>query len=179
MELAAQQARRNAMEKEIARIGKDTAGKTGEDPTLKPLQMRHQLLSKRLERSRKLQEKGVAPLEEAEETEVELAEVEAEIVQRQRQMRQAGGGEFLGELTGQLAMQAVEAAEAEARLEVIREQLLRTKDLLAAADTYESEVAIELPLAQEAYELAKLHAEALRRRLRFATPPIVTILGQD
>lgn len=51
--------------------------------------------------------------------------------------------------------------------------------MLAAADRYESEVAIELPLAQEAYENAKRHAEALARRLRFAMPPVVSILGQD
>jgi len=179
MELAGLQARREAIEKQIAKVGGKVSAKLKDDPVAKELQTIVELRKEKVAWLEKLVGSGRAPQFDLVDARAELAQAKMELARRREEIRQAGGDEVARKLNEELAELSIQTAELEGRLKHINTQLknIKAKELLELADRYEREVALQLPLAFEAAESAMRWRDELERQMKTARAPVVTVIG--
>jgi chromosome segregation ATPase len=176
MDMIGQQARLKALQQQIQATGERSLKESADDPAIKPLEQKLAQLVEQLKLLEQQYQAGMTPQSEVQKARIAVSEAEAQLAERRRRLMQ-GGGDVLGKLNTDLAMLSVAAAETEARLKYVREQMEKTKQLLAPADEYELKVAMEMPAARRSYEIGKQHLEELERRLDAAVPPTITVIG--
>lgn len=190
MELHSSQARRNAIEQQIANLAAQWSPALDDSTAL--ARLREHVASEQEDlvileaQAEEEQRKGSSALAavEREQTRlrIRLEFAKAKLAEQEAQLRMRGGGEMLPELNQQLVHLSIETAELQARLEFVREQLqqIEAKDLLALADRY-AQMELEAHLAAEAFERASRQADELKTALDNLrdTPPVVTIVGAE
>lgn len=177
MDLLGQQARLKAVQQQIQATSERILKESTDDAVIKPLEEKLAELRKHLEMVQLQYEKGMVPQSEVQKVRIALSEGEVQLAEARRKVTQAGGGEVLGKLNTELAMLSVNAAETEARLTHLREQIEKTKQLAGVADEYEMRILMEMPHARRAYESGRLRVEELERQIRTAVAPTVTVIG--
>ena len=96
---------------------------------------------------------------------------------REELSKQVGGGQ-LEEFNKELSRLAIDKAEKEAQLQIVRKQLDQVQRELSQALAFVPEVA-RVRLAQEALDLAGRRVTELQTRLASVQPPIVTMIGAN
>jgi len=177
MDMIGQQARLNALRQQIKDTSDRALKESADDPAIKPLEQKLAQLHEQLKLLEQQYQQGLTPQSEVQKARIAVSEGEAQLAERRRRLAQGGGSEVLGKLNTDLAMLTVAAAESEARLKYVREQMDKNRQLLGPADEYELKVAMEMPAARRAYEVSKRHAEELERRLQATVAPTVTVIG--
>jgi hypothetical protein len=118
---------------------------------------------------------GVAELAQAEES---VAKARIDMARRQDELtRQAGGGQ-LEELTKELSHLAIDKAEKEAQLQIVRKQLDEVQRQLAQAFTFDPEAA-RLRMTQEALDITGRRITELQTRMANLQPPTVNMIGAN
>ena len=185
MELAAQQARLGALQKQMLKTHTELAQKLKGNQMLAELEKMVSSLQESLnhqqQRLVELKDRGpsiVDPIRaKIDETQKKLAEVVTQVTQVRESAGRASGDELLGKLNGELATLAVSSAETQVRQKMLDEQLARLKESLNVADLYERDIALQLPSLKKAYERLQERAKpapaedqrlAARRRSRLS-----------
>lgn len=179
MKLAAHKARQKAVSEQLARVAREVTKTAAEDPVLAELEKVVKLREPATEHAKALAAKGAASQADVSQAEEILALARADVARQRQVASQAAGGKLLGELNQDLMTVAIDLAETEARLLFVRTQLteIRSRKLLELADRYERDVAMQLPVAREAFQEAIERQQELEQQLRSYQPPSVTILG--
>lgn len=177
MDLLGQQARLKALQQQIQATSERILKESTEDAMIKPLEEKLTELRKHLDTVQQQFEQGMVPQSEVQKVRIALSEGEVQLADARRRVAQTGGGEVLGRLNEELAMQSVAGAETEARLNYLHEQIEKNRQLVRPADEYEMEILMEMPRAKRAYETSKLRVEELEQRIRTAVAPTVMVIG--
>jgi hypothetical protein len=176
MELAGVQARRQALQEQIARIGQD-AEKAVDDEIASELERVVALRGKELERVRALAERGQASDMEVGRYEEEWATAKVQLLTHREEARHRHGGDLLHRFNEELATLSIEAADMEARMSVLNQQCTEIKaaNLLGLADRYEREVKLNWEPAFHAVEEARARLREASRALADFREPKVTV----
>jgi hypothetical protein len=177
MDLLGQQARLKSLQQQIQATGERILRESTDDAVIKPLQGKIEQFREQLALVQQQYEKGLTSQSEVQKVRIALSEGEIQLAEARRRVAQAGGGEVLGRLNEELAMQSVAGAETEARLKYLHEQIEKNRQLVGPADEYEMNILLEMPHAKRAYETSKLRVEELEQRIRTAVAPTVTVIG--
>lgn len=178
MELAGMQARREALQQRIAEAtARVQATVSDEHPMMQAHKAKLAALRDQLKHLEARSEAGTAPTSEVMTGKANLAMAEAELQHQLDQVKAQAGGEQIGVLNDQLAGLSVETTEREARLRFLKAELNEAREALARADEYDIPMTIELPLARQFYEFARIRLEEFQRQARTIQPPVVTVIG--
>jgi hypothetical protein len=176
MELASMQARRNAIEKQIARTHTELRHKQEGDEITEELakivQTNEGLLGQ-LElqvRAGQMPESGLAKAKEA------VMKAKIELARRQEDLAWKAAGGQLNQYTQELSEMAVNTAETQARLVWLHKQLEETQVQLDQASRFDPKAA-QIRVAQGALAVAEDRVMELNRRLADLEPPVVTLIG--
>lgn len=174
MDVEARKARQAALAERIAAINAEMAEKLKGDAISVELERVVKARQEQLEAIRRMADSGRASRDDLVEAEVKLAEAKARLVERREAVARAAGGDLLTRLNGELAMLAVDRAEAEARFALVTRRLAEARKAL---QMYREIGALEQELSghqgranQSAAELANI-----KRRLDGAMPPEVKV----
>jgi hypothetical protein len=107
-----------------------------------------------------------------------VAKARIDLARRQEELtRQAGGGQ-LEEFTKELSRMAIDKAEKEAQLQIVRKQLDEVQKQLMQALTFDPEAA-RLRLAQEALDITGRRVAELQTQIANLQPPTVLVIGAN
>jgi hypothetical protein len=177
MEVTAGAAEIQALEKEIAEIGKNVAASVRDDPIAAELE---KIVEYRKAEHRRLKEMAPTAVtaRELTDTEAKIAESRVQLLRRREEVTGAAGGNRMETLNRVLADKWVRHAEQKARLASITGSLdeFKARNLLAMADE-SSRLEPKLNSAEEAYDDLAGQKANLARQIRTLRQPAVTVVG--
>jgi len=106
------------------------------------------------------------------------ARAKIEIAKRRESLSQSIGGNLIESLNKELADRSIQAAQDEASLTSLEQQLVEAESLLAKADDYER-LSLEADVAKQTFQESILWRDRTSRQIRFLQPPVVSILGGE
>ncbi len=178
MELVARRARRQAIEEQIARIGKEVTARLGDDEVSAELGKVVELRERQAQGVRVMHEAERVSEREMDDALEKMALAKVELFRHRQEMsRQAGGG-LLEEFNAELHHLAIDAAEMEARFKFASSQLEQIGALLTMEDK----------LAWNLYVLERLETKLDGARRRYDDlkdeweanrPPSMTVISAD
>jgi chromosome segregation ATPase len=180
LDLAGQQARRKAIEEQIAKVGERAQRPSEADQIRrKVLEERLNLVTEEYGQVEKLHEKEFITATELQKARIKIIEAQGELALHHAQMKEQKG-EMMEKLNDELVELSIDAAEAEARLNYLREQLamLQSKELLNLARDYEK-LGQAIPGVQDRLERAKRQEREVLARQEQTATPTVTVLGGE
>ncbi len=180
LELAGQEARRTAILEQIEITRRQTDEKVAGDQVLGELERVLALAVQALS-----QEEGkFAPQNPALQSEAmrelreQVARAKIEVARRREEIVRSAGGQRLEEFNTELSRIAIDRAEKQAQLDILRRQFQAVQQQLAAASTFDPEAA-RIRMAREAFDIAARQVAEWQTRLATLQPPMVTLIGAD
>ncbi len=178
LDLAGLDARQKAVQEQIAATQAAAGKRLAEDSVTRELQRLLKTSENSLAQLKKLTETGRASLSDLTGAEQSVFKARVDLARRQEELtRQAGGGQ-LEEFTKELSRMAIDKAEKEAQLQIVRRQLDEVQKQLAQALAFDPEAA-RLRLAQEALDITGRRVAELQARMANLQPPMVTMIGAN
>ncbi len=178
MQMAGMEARRQAIEEQIARTRDEAERKLAQDTVTKEFQTLVQMIEMRLSQVRKQVDAGQLPQSELAPIQENLTRARIELAKRQEELTKDVGGGRLDSLNSELSQMAIQTAEQKARLEVFRTQLDETQRRLARASAFDPQAA-RLRTAQQALNIAERQITELTNRQVQLQRPSVTVMAAD
>lgn len=175
LDLAGQQARRQAIEKTIATISKQAEERAKEDPIAVEFAKIVELRLAEAERMRLLHREGRISQTEISDVDAKAADARARLLERRELSMRGAGGELLGELNRELMMLSINAAEHGARLELILARLDRFHGSAGEVDRIK-QLERDLETLESEHREARKQAMAHEDRYRNVPAPAVTVL---
>jgi hypothetical protein len=169
-------ARRMAMEEQAAELRKRIDQALDQDVLIRELQKLVDTMAQAQARVQALIEKGMAPQAQMDEAVERLVKAKIELARQREITAQAAGGEQLSKLMAGLSELAVQAAEREAILPILRDQISRVDAQLNQAQTSIPR-AIERDLALKSLRQAEEQIQSLRQNLMSMQPATITVIG--
>jgi len=178
MEQAGRKARRDALERAVAETDFKARQQIADDAVIAELEKLVALLEEQGKAMKEIRDKGRVSEQDLTDLQIRLAEAKGRLAARREAVLQAAGGDLLAKLNAELTMLSIDAAECDARLKSLQEQLAKAKDperfKLAAefADLKEQEASLS-----DRARYARRLFEEQRSRLINLRPVTVTVLG--
>jgi hypothetical protein len=178
LDLAGLDARQKAVQEQIAATQAAAKQRLAEDSVTRELQRLLATSEDTLAQLKKAADAGRASMVDVSRGEEGVAKARIDLARRQEELtRQAGGGQ-LEEFTKELSRMAIDKAEKEAQMQVVRKQLDEVQKQLMQALTFDPEAA-RLRLAQEALDITGHRVAELQTRLADLQPPTVLVIGAN
>ncbi len=173
LDLAGMDARREAVAAQIAGVQQRVNEKLSQDAVVQELQKLAKIQSTTVGKDAEGRPvyRDSSNSESAIRARIELAN------RREELSKQVGGGQ-LEEFNKELSRMAIDKAEKEAQLQIVRRQLDEVQKQLAQALAFDPEVA-RLRLAQEALDITGGRVAELQMRMSSLQPPMVTMIGAN
>ncbi len=178
MEIARLEARQEAIEKQIVQIKDQVEAKIQPDPVIDELQKLIAMHTEQLALAEKLYETGRSAGKEISEIKEKLARARIDLAKRRQQLSLSAGGDRMQKYNAELADITIELAERTAALNILKEQLGRTENQLAAATMVDPKVS-RIRTAARAFERADQRVDELNARLVNLRPPTLSIIGSE
>jgi len=176
LDMAGLNARQKAIQEQIAAIQAMAGKQLAEDRVTQELENLQHTSAINLANLKKAADAGRIAASDLAQAEESAARVRIDLARRREELsRQAGGGQ-LEEFTKELSRMAIDKAEKEAQLQIVRRQLDEVQTQLAQALTFDPEAA-RLRLAQEALDITGRRVAELQARMANLQPPMVTMIG--
>jgi citrate lyase gamma subunit len=183
MGLASSNARRVAIQDQIAKIGEESLKRVSADPIAEELEEIVKICERRVITVSKLMEEGRASGSESDDAREKLAKARIELITRREAVKSSVGGEEMAKWNNELIALAITAADDESNLGFVERQLhdIKEKGLWELADRYEVEVAVKMPAVRERLMRATERAEELKRKIEEKPiyPLRVVLLGAE
>ena len=176
MELAAHQARRQAIEKQIAELDRRIDERIAGDQLLRDLQQLVEVQAEVERNTKRLVEGGRAEAQQAGEAFERVVKAKVELARQKEAVAQSAGGELLAKFHSELSEMSVRQAEMEARLGVALDQLRKAEAQLAQAVALMPQ-RIERDLAMRSLKETEERIYSIRQKLADLQPPTITIIG--
>jgi hypothetical protein len=178
MERAGREARREALEKAVAETSEKARVQIASDTTAAELEKLVALLEGQVKAMKEIRDKGRASEQDLTDLQIRLAEAKGRLAARDEAVLQAAGGDLLAKLNAELTMLSIDAAECDARLKAIEEQLVKAKDpeRFKVANEFTDLKEEEAQLSDRARFARRLFDEQQSRLINLR-PVTVTVLG--
>lgn len=143
IDLAAKQARSDALAEQIARFSSQIQEKIKADPIAAELQKVVEYQQKQLDLAQQQQKSGTAPQREVDQVASHLAEAKAKLLERQEAAANAAGGDVVSNWNRELMTISIDLAELRARSKALDQQLAayaNADDYLNNADQWLAQI---------------------------------------
>ena|GEM_PF-847906 len=177
MELARLQARRSAIEQQIAETGKQ-AEELADDPVIAEMEKMLEISTRGLDITEKLVRDGRISAPDLDKARMEIARARIELAKRRQELANTAGGSRLASLNNELTTLAIDLAEKTAEAQVLNRQLEQLNGQLSATAAFDPELA-QIRLAKRAFDIAERRANELRTLAAGLNPPTVAVLGAN
>lgn len=178
LDLAGLEARRRAIQKQIART-KDEAGRKLKDDTVtRELEKLVQMHIDTVSMLKKQAGDDWVSLTELAQANENLTRAKIELARRREELGKSAGGARLEGYNDELSQMAIDMAEKEARLDLLQRQLEDVRRQLSRARQFDP-AAARARMATETLNLSERRVTELRQRLADLRPPTVTVLAVD
>ena len=177
MDRMAQRARREAIERQLARIAEQVKDSVGNDPIVRELERVVEIQTRRHRKIQQASEEKMASESEVLESEEQLAHAKAQLAQQRQEAVRSSNGEIMQQLNHELITLSISAEELEARFMFVSEQLEKSRPLLELANRYEQEVSLRLPMARERVERSMGRVHELSAQAQSTGRPRVLVIG--
>ncbi len=161
LDLAGLDARREAIAAQTAGVRQRVSEKLSIDPVIHELETLSQIYDST---SKEDKERAIR--------------AKIELANRRADLSKQVGGDQLEEFNKELSRMAIDKAEKEAQLQIVRKQLDEVQKQLAQALAFDPEAA-RLRLAQESLDITARRVADLQTRLSNLQPPMVTMIGAN
>jgi len=178
LELAGMEARRKAMQEQIARTEHEAGRKLKEDTVTRELEKLIQMHIDSLSTVKKYVDAGRGSPAELAQANENLTKAKIELARRREELSKSAGGARLEGYNSELSQMAIDTAEKEAQLEVLRRQSEQIRHQWARASQFDP-AAARTRIAREALDIATRRVTELKTRLANLRPPTVTMLGAN
>jgi hypothetical protein len=178
MEEASNRITVDAMMKQIAETKDKMMEEINKDGVGKDLAELVVLHEKNLRNVEKLSESGRASVAEVTDAREKLARARIELAQRRDQLSKSAGGNLIDSLNSQLADYSIKAAQNQAKLSNLKQQLNEAEELLGKTDDYEL-LSLKIDIAKQNLQEAILWRDEISRKIRIIQPPLVSVIGGD
>jgi len=176
LDFATTEARRRAIDEQIAMVRHEAERKMKEDSVAREMQNLVEMSQKHLDALTKQHGTGSLGAAELAKARENLTRAKIELARRREELMDSAGGDQLKEFNSELSRMAIDMAEKRAELEFLRRQLAETEDQLAQASTFDPR-ATRIRMAREALDVAEAQVMSLRTRLANLQFPTVTAIG--
>jgi len=178
LDLAGLDARQKAVREQIAAVQAAAGKQLADDRVTRELEQLEHTNALNLANLKKQAEAGRVTAAELAQAQESAARIRIDLARRREELsRQAGGGQ-LEEFTKELSRIAIDKAEKEAQLQIVRKQLDEVQKQLTQALTFDPEAA-RLRLAQESLDITARRVAELQTRLANLQPPTVIVIGAN
>ncbi len=177
MDLARFQARRAAIEQQIAETGKQAA-ELADDPVIAEMEKMLDISTRGLAITEQLVRDGRVSAPDLDKTRMEIAKVRIDLAKRRQELANTAGGSRLASLNNELTTLAIDLAEKTAEVQILNRQLAQLNAKLSATAAFDPELA-QMRLAKRAFDIAERRANELRTLAAGLNPPTVTVLGTN
>ena len=106
----------------------------------------------------------------------QVARAKIELAKRREEIAKSAGGTRLEMFSGDLSQIAIDSAEKQAQLDVLRGQIKKTQQELARASKFDPQAA-RIRIAKETLDIAERRVAELKTRLLNLQPPTVMMIG--
>jgi hypothetical protein len=173
LDLAGVDARREAIGAQILNIRKQVDERLSQDAVIQELEKLTQVYA----RATRAPDGHIATPDSSEGQE-NMIRARIQVANRREELsKQAGGGQ-LEEFNKELSRMAIDKAEKEAQLQIVRKQLDEVQKQIAQMLTFDPEAA-RLRMVQEALDIAARRVADLQMRIANLQPPMVTMIGAN
>lgn len=178
LDLAGLDARQKAVQEQIVATQAAASKRLAGDAVARELQRLLATSQETLAQLKKAAEAGRASMVDVSRGEEGVAKAMIDLARRQEELtRQAGGGQ-LEEFTKELSRIAIDRAEKEAQLQIVRKQLDEVQKAMAQMLTFDPEAA-RLRMAREALDVTGRRVVELQTRTVDLQLPTVTVIGAN
>jgi hypothetical protein len=173
LDLAGMDARREAIGTQIAGVRQRVSEKLSQDPVTQELEK-----LARMHGTSVVKDAEGRPVSRETPNSESAIRARIELANRREELSKQVGGGQLEEFNKELSRLAIDKAEKEAQLQIVRKQLDQVQRELAQALAFVPEAA-RVRMAQEALDLAGRRVTELQTRLASVQPPMVTMIGAN
>jgi len=178
LNLAGQEARREAIAEQIARTQAETRERLLNDDVTRELESLLKRSEENLSNLRKQAVAGRAPTAEFGQATESLSRAKIELAKRREELgKQVGGGQ-LDQLNSEMGRIAIDRAEKEAQRGILATQLAQVQQQLAQASRFDPEAA-RTRMAREGLDILARRIAELQMRVANLQPPMVTTIGAN
>lgn len=178
MEQVSDQVTVDAITKQIAETKDKMMQEINKDGVSKDLAELLMLQEKNLQNVEKLSESGRASVADITDAREKLARARIEWAQRRDQLSKSAGGSLIDSLNLQLADYSIKAAQNQANLSNLKQQLNEAEELLGKTDDYEL-LSLKIDIAKQNLQETILWRDEISRKIRIIQPPLVSVIGGD
>lgn len=181
LQLAGMQARRQAIQEQIARTEVEVERKVAGDEVTQELEEILAMTVRALAQEEgqfASQHPALQRSEAIRELREQVARAKIELAMRREEIARSAGGARLEMFNNDLSQIAIDSAEKQAQLGVLRGQIEETQQELVRASTFDPKAA-RIRLAREMMNVLDRRVAEQRLRLASLQPPTVTLLGAD
>jgi len=178
LDLAGADARRSAIQEQIARTEHEAARKLKADTVTRELEKLIQMHIDSLGTVRKYVDAGRGSPAELAQANENLTKAKIELARRREELSKSAGGARLEGYNDELSRMAIDMAEKKAQFEILRRQLDEVQRQWARASQFDPATA-RIRMATEALHIAERRVTELKSRLANLQPPTVAMIGAN
>ncbi len=179
MDLTGMQARRQAIQEQIARTETEVERRIAGDEVTQQLEDILAMTVRALTQEEGQYASQHPALERSEairQLREQVARAKIELAKRREEIARSAGGARLEMFSGDLSQIAIDSAEKQAQLGVLRRQIEETQQELVRASKLDPQAA-RIRIAKETLDIAERQVAELKTRLLNLQPPTVTMIG--
>ncbi len=178
MELAGQEARREAIIKRIDRNSVMIQNKAAKDEITAELMQIVNMSEDLVARTEQLHKSGQASMSDISQAREKLARARMEMAKRQQELQLQTGGDQLARLNDELTNLSIDAEERQAVMQIINQQLVELDDQLSLASRFDPQAA-RIRVAKQALENTERRFNEVRAMEANLQEPMVVVIGAD
>jgi hypothetical protein len=178
VDLATQEARQKAIEKQIAIITNEAAKRADQDEITRELDSLVKISTMNMVEIKKAIDAGRATPTDMSQAQESLTRARIELARRREELSKSAGGGQLDAFNKELSQMAVERAGREAQQSALNQQLAEVQRDLARASALDA-AAARTRIIREALEIMARRMAELQTRIANLQPPTVTMIGAN
>jgi hypothetical protein len=178
VDLATQEARQKAIEKQITTITNEAAKRASQDEIARELNNLVKISTVNMAEIKNAIDAGRATPTDMSQAQESLTRAKIELARRREELSKSAGGGQLDAFNKELSQMAVERAGKLAQQSALNEQLANVQRELAQAPAFDP-AAARMRIVREALEVMARRMAELQTRLANLQPPTVTMIGAD
>ena len=178
LDLAGMQARRQAIQKQMATAEAEANDRLANDAVTQELEKLMQLSTTQFERLKQLVDTGRLSQTELAQGQESVARARVELARRREELTKSVSGSRLEQFNTELSRMTIDEAEKQTQLGILSNQLDEVQRQLVQASTFDPE-AVRTRIAEETLETINCRIGELETRLATLQPPTVVMLGAN
>ncbi|HNO77269.1 MAG TPA: hypothetical protein PKN33_04335 [Phycisphaerae bacterium] len=180
------QARRDAMQEQVARLSKEATQEPVEKPVVEQLRKIVAIRQEALQKTEDMAQTGRISHSELDAIRVEVAQAQAELARAEEDAQRdfaarmhEMGGNFIVDMNHELTRMAIDEADMEAKYKATVERMHNVREALKVSEEFELLGGKRLDIARSRLEDVQRNLAEIERRIETTVRPKMTIIGMN